>query len=30
MEVTRLFVDPAIDPESGDVFGRILRLADVN
>lgn len=25
--VTRLFVDPAIDPESGDVHGRILRLA---
>ena len=25
--VTRLFVDPAIDPESGDVHGQILRLA---
>jgi hypothetical protein len=25
--VTRLFIDPAIDPESGDVFGKILRLA---
>lgn len=25
--VTRLFVDPAIDPASGDVFGKILRLA---
>ena len=25
--VTRLFVDPSIDPESGDVFGKILRLA---
>ena len=25
--VPRLFIDPAIDPESGDVFGKILRLA---
>jgi hypothetical protein len=25
--VTRLFIDPAIDPESGDVHGKILRLA---
>jgi hypothetical protein len=25
--VTRLFIDPKIDPESGDVFGTILRLA---
>lgn len=25
--VTRLFVDPAIDPDSGDVHGKILRLA---
>jgi len=25
--VTRLFIDPAIDPASGDVFGKILRLA---
>jgi hypothetical protein len=25
--VTRLFVDPAIDPASGDVYGKILRLA---
>ena len=24
--VTRLFVDPAIDAESGDVYGTILRL----
>jgi hypothetical protein len=30
MDVTRLFVDPAIDPESGDVYGKILRLADMN
>ena len=25
--VTRLFIDPEIDPTSGDVFGKILRLA---
>jgi hypothetical protein len=25
--VTRVFVDPAIDPDSGDVHGKILRLA---
>jgi hypothetical protein len=25
--VTRLFIDPQIDPDSGDVFGKILRLA---
>jgi hypothetical protein len=25
--VTRIFVDPSIDPDSGDVFGQILRLA---
>jgi hypothetical protein len=25
--VTRLFVDPSIDPATGDVFGTILRLA---
>ena len=25
--VTRLFVDPAIDPDNGDVHGKILRLA---
>lgn len=25
--VTRLFVDPQIDPDSGDVHGQILRLA---
>lgn len=24
--VTRLFIDPAIDPDSGDVHGKILRL----
>ncbi len=25
--VTRLFIDPAIDPTSGDVHGKILRLS---
>jgi len=30
MQVTRIFLDPSIDPESGDVFGTILRLGDVN
>jgi len=25
--VTRLFIDPEIDPDSGDVFGKILRLS---
>jgi len=25
--VTRLFIDPTIDPDSGDVHGKILRLA---
>ena len=30
MEVTRLFIDPEIDPQSGDVFGTILRLAEPN
>jgi hypothetical protein len=25
--VTRLFIDPAVDPDSGDVHGQILRLA---
>ncbi|MCA9675803.1 MAG: hypothetical protein H6709_05895 [Kofleriaceae bacterium] len=28
MHVTRIFVDPQIDPATGDVFGQILRLAD--
>jgi len=27
MEVTRLFLDPEIDPASGDVFGTILRIS---
>lgn len=27
MDVTRIFVDPTIDPASGDVHGPILRLA---
>lgn len=25
--LTRLFIDPAVDPDTGDVFGKILRLA---
>lgn len=25
--VTRLFIDPSVDPDSGDVHGKILRLA---
>lgn len=29
-EVTRLFIDPAIDVQSGDVHGKILRLAPLN
>ncbi|MDB4956925.1 MAG: hypothetical protein JWO36_4494 [Myxococcales bacterium] len=28
--VTRLFIDPSIDPDSGDVHGKILRLAPMN
>jgi len=27
--VTRVFIDPAIDPANGDVFGKILRLAEL-
>ncbi len=27
--VTRLFVDPTIDAQSGDVYGKILRLAPI-
>lgn len=27
LEVTRIFVDPRVDPASGDVYGTILRLA---
>lgn len=27
LDVTRIFVDPEIDPASGDVFGTILRIA---
>ncbi len=30
LQVTRIFLDPSIDPETGDVFGKILRLGDVN
>lgn len=28
MSVTRLFIDPSIDPDTGDVFGTILRLPE--
>ena len=27
LDVTRIFVDPKLDPETGDVFGPILRIA---
>ena len=27
LDVTRIFVDPRIDPATGDVFGTILRIA---
>ena len=27
LDVTRLFVDPKLDPDTGDVFGTILRIA---
>lgn len=30
LHVTRIFIDPAIDPESGDVHGQILRLGEIN
>ena len=30
MDVTRIFVDPEIDPATGDVHGAILRLAPHN
>ena len=30
LEVTRIFVDPRVDPTTGDVFGTILRLGTVN
>lgn len=26
LDVTRIFVDPKLDPETGDVFGTILRI----
>jgi hypothetical protein len=25
--VTRIFIDPSIDPDTGDVHGKILRLS---
>jgi len=30
MDVTRIFIDPQIDTDSGDVHGTILRLSPVN
>jgi hypothetical protein len=27
LDVTRIFVDPRLDPDTGDVFGTILRIA---
>jgi hypothetical protein len=31
LRVTRIFVDPEIDPQTGDVFGKILRIeAELN
>jgi hypothetical protein len=27
LAVTRIFVDPRVDPETGDVYGQILRIA---
>jgi hypothetical protein len=30
MSVTRIFLDPEIDPASGDVFGKILRIEELN
>lgn len=28
--ITRIFLDPSIDPDSGEVFGKILCLAEMN
>lgn len=30
LQVTRIFLDPKIDPDTGDVFGTILRLSEMN
>jgi hypothetical protein len=30
LEVTRIFIDPRVDPQSGEVFGTILRLEPVH
>ncbi len=30
MQVTRVFIDPSIDSDSGDVFGTILRFQEPN
>jgi hypothetical protein len=27
LDVTRIFVDPRVDPDTGDVYGQILRIA---
>jgi hypothetical protein len=27
LDVTRIFVDPRLDPDTGDVYGTILRIA---
>ena len=29
-EITRVFIDPQVDPESGDVYGTILRFPSLN
>ena len=29
-EITRIFIDPRVDPESGDVYGTILRFPSLN
>jgi hypothetical protein len=29
LAVTRIFIDPKVDPQTGDVFGKILRLEAV-
>ena len=30
MDVTRIFIDPKVDPDTGDVHGTILRLTSIN
>jgi len=29
-EITRVFIDPRVDPETGDVYGTILRFPSLN